>query len=84
MLLEIAIAALVGAALGLIFQAFILIPASLTGVAIAIVVGVSTGAAMWWICLGIFIVVASLQFGYLVGQRVRRTSANTLLNEPGG
>ena len=67
MILEIAIAALVGAALGLKFQAFMLIPASLIGVAIAIAVGATTGAGVWWICLDTFIVAASLQFGYLVG-----------------
>ena len=84
MLLEIATAALVGAALGLKFQAFILIPASLAGVAIAIAVGASTGAGMGWIILHTFIVAASLQSGYPVGRRlaswlhfVRRESANS-------
>ena len=70
MILEIAIAALVGAALGLKFQALILIPASLIGVAIAIAVGASTGAGMGWIILDTFIVPASLQSGYLVGAAV--------------
>jgi hypothetical protein len=70
MLVEMAIAALVGAALSLRFQIYILLPATLIVVAIAIVVGVSTGAGMWWIVLDTFITVASLQFGYLIGAAV--------------
>lgn len=52
MLLEIAIAALVGAALALRFQVYILLPTALIAIAIAIAVGVSTGAGMWWIGVG--------------------------------
>ena len=70
MLLEIAIAVLLGTALGLKYQAFFLIPASLTGVAIAIAVGAFTGAGIGWIILETFIVAASLQSGYLVGAAV--------------
>jgi hypothetical protein len=70
MLVEMAIAALVGAALSLRFQIYILLPATLIVVVVAIGVGVSTGAGMWWIVLDTFIAVASLQFGYLVGAAV--------------
>lgn len=66
MLLEIAVAALVGAALALRFQVYILLPATLIVVAIAIAIGVSTGVGKWWIVLDTFIAVASLQLGYLV------------------
>ena len=73
MFLEIAIVALVGAALGLNFQAFILFPASLTLVAAFIAVGAHTGAGMWWIVLDILLVAASLQLGYLVGLHRRNS-----------
>jgi hypothetical protein len=67
LLLEMAIAALIGAALGLRFQVYILLPATLVVVAMAIAIGVSVGSGMWWIVLDTLIAVAGLQFGYLVG-----------------
>jgi hypothetical protein len=81
MLLEMALAALVGTALGLRFQVYILVPATLVVVAVAIAVGVSTGAGTWWIVLDIFIAVASLQFGYLVSAIVISLASVRALGE---
>jgi hypothetical protein len=70
MLLEMAVAALIGAALGLRFQVYIILPATLIVGATAIAVEVSAGAGVWWIVLATFIAVASLHLGYLIGAGV--------------
>jgi hypothetical protein len=69
-MIEIGIAALIGATLALKFQAFILFPANLIGIATTIATGVFTGIGVWWIVLDTVIVATSLQFGYLVGAAV--------------
>jgi hypothetical protein len=77
MLLEFMIAALIGAILAWKFQAYILLPASLIVVAIAIAVGVSTGMGIWSTALDTFLAVASLQFGFLIGAAINFVAVGT-------
>jgi hypothetical protein len=56
--------------LGLRFQVYIILPATLIVGATAIAVEVSAGAGVWWIVLATFIAVASLHLGYLIGAGV--------------
>jgi hypothetical protein len=77
MLLEFMIAALIGAILAWKFQVYILLPASLIVIPVAIAIGVSTGVGIWWTALETFLAVASLQFGYLIGAATNFVAVGT-------
>jgi membrane protein DedA with SNARE-associated domain len=62
---------LLGAVLGARWRVFVLVPASLLIVAVAMVAGLSAAESFGWIAFAIMASVASLQGGYLVGAWVR-------------
>jgi hypothetical protein len=74
MLILAAIGLLVGAALGLRFSVFILIPAICFALIIAAIDGIAGGHEVWWIASTMVIVATSIQVGYIGGVVVRSAS----------
>jgi hypothetical protein len=74
MIILAAIGLLVGAALGLRFSVFILIPAICFALIIAAVDGIARGHEVWWIASTMVIAATSIQVGYIGGIVVRSAS----------
>src|ERR1700730_12259213 len=74
MIILAAIGLLVGAALGLRFSVFILIPAICLALIIAAIDGIARGHEVWWIASTMVIAATSIQVGYIGGIVVRSAS----------
>ena len=57
----------VGAALGLRFKAFVLVPAIAVSSLGALAIGIGSGDSIWSSLLGMLSVVTALQIGYIAG-----------------
>jgi hypothetical protein len=58
---------IVGAALGLRFKAFILVPTAILGLLVIAIVGTLRGDSWWFVGLAMVLVTTALQIGYFVG-----------------
>ena len=66
-------ALVIGAALGMRHNVFILVPASLVSVAAAVALGMACDDSAWTIVLTSFLTVVALQIGYLLGGAALRS-----------
>jgi hypothetical protein len=71
MMMVLLVCLLIGALLGQRFKVFILVPAMVPAVALAVIVAEVHGAALWQILVTAFMAATSLQIGYLAGVGVR-------------
>jgi hypothetical protein len=80
-IIEISSSFIVGAALGLRFKAFILVPTVILGLLVIAIVGTLRGDSWWFVGLATVLVTTALQIGYFAGIVARQA---IVARKPGG
>ena len=71
MIILILLSVLVGAALGLRFKVFVLVPVICGTLAIVVVDGIARGDSLWRLALTMIVIATVLQLGYVLGNVVQ-------------